>query len=109
MNEADSSDLPFWERPETVERYVQRFGLDQPWYVQFFRYIWNALRGDFGYSQLNKAPVFVLVNQRAANTLMLAIASLIVAWGFSIPAGVISATSTRVLRPKLVVPRKPLR
>jgi peptide/nickel transport system permease protein len=79
-------------RPETVERMERMFGLDKPWYVQFFKYLWNALHGEFGYSELYKAPVFTLVNQRAGNTLILAVASLIVAWGFSIPAGIISAT-----------------
>jgi peptide/nickel transport system permease protein len=79
-------------RPETVERMERMFGLDQPWYVQFFKYLWNALHGEFGFSELYKAPVFTLVNQRAGNTLILAVASLIVAWGFSIPAGIVSAT-----------------
>ena len=79
-------------RPETVERMERMFGLDQPWYVQFFKYLWNALHGEFGFSELYKAPVFALVNQRAGNTLILAVASLIVAWGYSIPAGIVSAT-----------------
>jgi peptide/nickel transport system permease protein len=79
-------------RPETLERFRLRFGLDRPWYVQFLRYIWNALRGDFGFSQLYKAPVFSLVSQRAGNTLLLAGVSLLVAWGLSIPAGIVSAT-----------------
>jgi len=79
-------------RPETVERMERMFGLNKPWYVQFFKYIWNALHGEFGFSQTYKAPVFTLVNQRAGNTLILAFASLLMAWGFSIPAGIVSAT-----------------
>lgn len=78
-------------RPETLARFEERFGLNQPWYIQFFKYIWNAAHGDFGFSEIHKAPVFPLVNQRAANTLLLAFVSMLVAWGFSIPAGVISA------------------
>jgi peptide/nickel transport system permease protein len=79
-------------RKDTLESFRIGFGLDQPWYVQFFRYLWNALHGDFGYSELFKAPVFALVAQRAWNTLMLAVLALIIAWGFSIPAGIIMAT-----------------
>jgi peptide/nickel transport system permease protein len=79
-------------RPETLDQFRRNFGLDKPWYVQFFRYIWNALHGDFGYSELFKAPVFTLVAQRAWNTLLLAVLALIIAWGFSIPAGVVMAT-----------------
>ena len=78
-------------RPEDLERFRASFGLDQPWHVQFGRYLWNAAHGDFGYSQTFKAPVFVLVSQRAANTLLLAVVSLLLAWGFSVPAGIIAA------------------
>ncbi len=79
-------------RPEQLELLRRNFGLDRPWYIQFFRYIWNALRGDFGFSQIFKAPVFTLVSQRAGNTLILALATLVFAWGFSIPAGILAAT-----------------
>ena len=79
-------------RKETLESFRGSFGLDRPWPVQFFRYLWNALHGDFGYSELFKAPVFTLVAQRAWNTLLLAVLSLIIAWAFSVPAGVIMAT-----------------
>ena len=78
-------------RPETLERFRDNFGLDRPWYVQFGRYLWNAAQGDFGYSHTFKAPVFVLVRQRAANTLLLAVVSLLLAWGFSVPAGIAAA------------------
>ena len=79
-------------QPETVERMRKAFGLDQPWYVQFFKYLWSALHGDFGFSQMYKAPVFSLVSSFALNTLLLAFLSLLFAWGFSIPAGIFAAT-----------------
>ena len=78
-------------RTEDLERFRANFGLDQPWYVQFARYLWNAAHGDLGFSQTFKAPVFTLVSQRAANTLLLSVVSLLLAWGFSVPAGVIAA------------------
>ena len=78
-------------RAEDLERFRANFGLDQPWYVQFWRYLWNAAQGDFGLSQTFKAPVFVLVSQRAANTLLLSVVALLLAWGFSVPAGIIAA------------------
>ena len=79
-------------RPDDLENLRSNFGLDRPWYVQFVLYIWNALRGDFGFSENFKAPVFVLVQQRAANTILLSLTALLLAWGFSIPAGVFAAT-----------------
>src|SRR5215212_568660 len=38
---------------EMVEEYEQRFGLDQPLYVQYFRYVGDLLQGDFNYSIAN--------------------------------------------------------
>ncbi|RKX75901.1 MAG: ABC transporter permease [Spirochaetes bacterium] len=77
---------------ESLDQFRKNFGLDKPWYIQFFRYIWNALHGDFGFSQIYKAPVFTLVSQRALNNVLLAAASMLFAWSFSVPAGIIAAT-----------------
>jgi len=79
-------------RPADLENFRSNFGLDRPWYVQFFRYVWNALHGNFGFSQNYKAPVFTIVSQRAMNTLILSFFTIVVAWGFSIPAGIYAAT-----------------
>jgi peptide/nickel transport system permease protein len=79
-------------RPDDLERFRSNFGLTDPWYVQFFKYIWNVLRGNFGYSQTFKAPVFTIVQQRAVNTILLTVTSLGLAWFFSIPAGIVAAT-----------------
>lgn len=78
-------------KPETLERFIERFGLNDPWYVQLIKYIRNIFRGDFGFSESFKAPVFKIINRLAPNTLLLAFVSLLVAWGLSIPAGIISA------------------
>lgn len=37
-------------RPEDIERIERQYGLDDPLPVQFSRYMWNALHGDFGES-----------------------------------------------------------
>lgn len=89
-------------RPEQLELFRSNFGLDQPWYIQFFKYIWNAFRGNFGFSQLFKAPVFTLVSQRAGNTLILAVATLVCAWGFSIPAGILAATKQYSIKDQII-------
>ena len=78
-------------RPETLARFEANFGLNDPWYIQFIKYLFNVLHGDFGYSQLYKTPVFTIVSQRAGNTLLLASVALLVAWSLSIPAGIFSA------------------
>lgn len=80
-------------RPEDIELFRSQFGLDQPWYRQFFLYIFNALQGNFGWSMTQRAPVFVLVQQRAAATILLSLTSLAFAWFVSIPFGIIAATN----------------
>jgi peptide/nickel transport system permease protein len=80
-------------RPEVLERYRANYGVGQPWYVQFLKYVFNAIfRGDFGYSVNFKAPVFILVQQRAANTIILALTAFSFAWVASIPFGITAAT-----------------
>jgi peptide/nickel transport system permease protein len=79
-------------QPSDLEEFRENFGLNQPWYEQFFRYIWNALHGDFGFSEIYKAPVFALVSQRAAATILLSLTTILLAWGASVPFGIIAAT-----------------
>ncbi|TVQ24373.1 MAG: ABC transporter permease [Spirochaetaceae bacterium] len=79
-------------RPEDLELFRERFGLTDPWYIQFFKYLWRVMQGDFGYSELFKSPVFSVVRVRAAATITLSVTSLVLAWGFSIPAGIMAAT-----------------
>ncbi len=79
-------------RPETIAKLTHDFGLDQPWYVQYGRWLGNALRGDFGYSFTYKIGVFALIKQRLYYTFILALWSTIVAWIIAIPLGVYVAT-----------------
>ena len=76
---------------ETIEGLRVQFGLDKPWYVQYVKWLWNALHFDFGYSFANKIPVFTLIKERLLNTLILALSATLLAWGLSIPLGIMSA------------------
>jgi len=76
---------------ETIEGLRAKFGLDMPWYIQYFKWLWNAMRLDFGYSFANQVPVFSLISERMLNTLLLAFSAALFAWGLSIPLGIISA------------------
>ncbi|RYX84708.1 ABC transporter permease [bacterium] len=79
-------------RPETVERLKLVFGLDKPWYVQYFRWLTNAVQGDFGYSFTYKIGVFTLIGQRLYYTFLLSFWSTVFAWAVAIPLGVYIAT-----------------
>ncbi len=76
---------------ETIEQLRTQFGLDRPWYVQYGKWLYNALHLDFGYSFSSRVPVFVLVKERLLNTFILALAAAFFAWGLAIPLGIISA------------------
>lgn len=76
---------------ETIERMTRELGLDQPVYVQFWRYITGALRGDFGTSYALNRSVSELIGLAFPNTLHLAVAAAIVAWITGIICGIIAA------------------
>ncbi|HNV34908.1 MAG TPA: ABC transporter permease, partial [Bacillota bacterium] len=74
--------------PETIEQMRASFGLDRPLYEQYFRWLFQLLRGNFGYSFTYRAPVSFLIKTRMFNTLLLSVTSMIVSWLFAIPIGV---------------------
>jgi peptide/nickel transport system permease protein len=78
--------------PETIEQMRASFGLDQPAYVQYLRWLWRILHLDFGYSFSWKVPVTWLISTRLFNTLVLSISALLFAWTLAIPIGVYAAT-----------------
>ena len=57
----------------------------------FGRWIKNVARGDFGVSFRTNRAVLPMIRERLWNTLTLSLAALILAWGISIPLGVIAA------------------
>lgn len=75
----------------TIDGLRVKFGLDRPWYIQYAKWLWNALHLDFGYSFANQVPVFSLISERLVNTMLLALSAALFAWGLSIPLGVFSA------------------
>ena len=75
-----------------LEAMKHRFGLDQPWWVQYLLYLKNIfLHLDFGESFSRHLPVFTVLRSGLANTLLLASAAAIVTWGLAIPLGVLAA------------------
>ena len=77
--------------PETVEKLRKAYGLDKPIIVQYFQWLWNALRFDFGYSFMYNMPVLELIKDRVPNTIFLSITSAILAWGLAVPLGILAA------------------
>ena len=74
-----------------VQRVREELGLNLPLYEQFFRYVSQALRGDFGNSVLTSNPVWEDVKQTFPATLELATCGILIGAGFGVPLGVWAA------------------
>lgn len=74
-----------------IDAIREDLGLNDPFLVQYGRYISGVLHGDLGYSYQTKQPVWEAIMTRFPNTLKLAIASIIVAVIIGVVAGIISA------------------
>lgn len=69
----------------------KQYGLDQPLYVQYFKWISGIFRGDFGYSFEWNQPVGDLIGERLLLTMVVSISSLLFAWAVALPIGIYSA------------------
>ncbi|MEM6427617.1 MAG: ABC transporter permease [Deinococcota bacterium] len=77
----------------TIELLRERFGLNRPWYEQYWTWITDIiLRGDFGQSLDWNLPVADLIWQRVGLTIFISFLSMIFTWLIAIPIGVYSAT-----------------
>src|SRR6185312_10777847 len=77
--------------PEAVAALNHKLGLDKPLYIQYLRWLGNALHGDLGRSAFGNQPVTELIVQRIVPTLELSLLALIVSLLIGISAGVIAA------------------
>ncbi|WP_237215755.1 ABC transporter permease [Falsiroseomonas oryziterrae] len=67
---------------------VRDLGLDQPFFVQFGRFVVNALQGEFGLSYRLSRPVLDLIVERAPATLELALTAAFLALLVGVPMGI---------------------
>ena len=84
-------------RPELVCAITKRLGLDQPVYVQFWRYVKGLPVGDLGYSYHSNEEVRTAIIRRAPATISLAIGASIIWLVVGVAVGVISALRRRTI------------
>ncbi len=77
--------------PEQVQQMRADLGLDQPFFVQFGQFLFNAAQGEFGISLRQGTPVSQLIAERFPATLELALVAAFVALLIGIPMGVYAA------------------
>jgi len=73
--------------PEQRAAVRAQFGLDDPLWRQYFLFLINALQGEFGTSFSYRAPVSGIVWERLANTMILMLAAIVLAYGIGVPLG----------------------
>lgn len=83
---AGPAENPYVSR-EMIEQARRNFALDQPLYVQYLRYLANLARGDWGTSYAMHRPVLAALGDALPNTLILALAALILDFSLGIAVG----------------------
>jgi peptide/nickel transport system permease protein len=76
---------------DQVDQLRADLGLDQPFFIQYVHFLWNALQGEFGLSLRQGSKVSTLIVERFPATLELALTAATLALALGIPMGVYAA------------------
>jgi peptide/nickel transport system permease protein len=76
---------------DDIARIHRQLGLDEPFLLRFFSWLWAVLQGDLGISIFTNLPVTKLIGQRLEPTIALTLTTLVETVTFAIPLGVIAA------------------
>ncbi len=77
--------------PETIERLRKLYGFDEPWLIQYLKWLKSAIFFDLGYSFQYHAPVTQIILERIPNTLLLSVSSALLSWLLAVPLGIYAA------------------
>lgn len=77
---------------DQVDALKKQFGLDQPGYIQYLRWMESLAKGDLGLSLEYQRPNTELIGERLLLTIALALFAFAITWAVAIPAGIYSAT-----------------
>ncbi|MGI8394493.1 ABC transporter permease [Leucobacter sp. W1038] len=77
--------------PEAVAAIREQYRLDDPFFVQYFTWLGNALQGDFGTSVRMQQPVTTVIGARVGLTVALCLLAFVIAAIVAIPLGIASA------------------
>lgn len=89
--------------PEAIAIFRQKFGLDQPVLAQFFYYLGNLARGDFGVSLRDGRPVTVVVLEVIPKTMQLMALGFGLSMLGGVPAGMLAAINRGKIIDRIVM------
>lgn len=75
-----------------IEAFREELGLNQPLHVQYFQFVWDMVRLDFGRSLANNEPIVDIIANNLPYTLQLATAAITIGMIIGVPIGIVSAT-----------------
>ena len=76
---------------EQVAALRAQYGLDQPFYIQYLKWVGNALTGNLGHSFNMSLPVSEIIQSRIGMSLLVETLAIVVMWSIAIPIGIYSA------------------
>ena len=76
--------------PVRIDELREKFGLNDPWYQQYARWIGNAAQGEFGNSYTYQIKVSTILGERALNTFWLSLLTTVLLYAIAIPLGVLA-------------------
>ena len=87
---------------EAVEKFRERWGFDEPAYMQYFTFMWNLVRGDFGESFVTRREISAELGSFLPATAELSIVAFLMAVIMAIPAGILAAVKRNALPDHIV-------
>ena len=85
------------------EEVRKAFGLDRPFYVQYTRFIANAVQGNFGKSYVSRVPALGLILERLPATMELAASAIFIAFTMGVGLGVLVSLKPHAARNRLIM------
>lgn len=76
---------------EVIDETKKEYGLDQPFLVQYGRWLAGMVTGDMGVSYVSKRDVYETFTEKLPNTILLTVSSLVLTMLIAIPLGILSA------------------
>ncbi len=88
--------------PKLITELETQFGYGDPLVLRYVKWLWRVLHLDLGMSVAYRVNVIDLIGARAGNTVILAVASMLVTWTLAIPIGIYVALRPNSLSDRLL-------
>jgi peptide/nickel transport system permease protein len=88
--------------PQMIEEMEREYGYGDPLLLRYARWLWRVAHLDLGLSVAYRVDVTALIGARAANTVILALASMAFTWTLAIPIGVMVALRPNTLSDRML-------